>query len=170
MRNETEMMRRMLKIEKEIERLRAAEYTTQNRFDGCRVYRTTNQSITAGSTVQITWEAENWDTAGMWTSGTDITVPGPGLYVVVLGVRWAATADSTFNWEMIYLDGSSRSKRIHASANDILDHRITDIVQVTGSSGVITGRVQKNTGSAQNILSGTNFTYMAVARLPRIGF
>ena len=57
----------------------------------CRVYR--SSSLTGyTSNTQITWNAEDFDTDSMWTSGATMTVNTPGIYLVTFSGLFVATA------------------------------------------------------------------------------
>lgn len=59
-----------------------------------RAYRTTAQTLTTGTETTITWEADESDAYGFWSSGaaTVMTCQVPGRYLAVADVRFAANA------------------------------------------------------------------------------
>lgn len=57
----------------------------------CEVYRTSNLTSYTPNTA-ITWQAERYDTDGMWTSGSSITIGTDGIYAVVFNVGINCTA------------------------------------------------------------------------------
>lgn len=59
----------------------------------CKVYRTADLNIATGTTyTTVTWQAESYDTASMWTSGTDVIVPLSGIYLVHATASWNGNA------------------------------------------------------------------------------
>lgn len=59
-----------------------------------RAYRTTAQTLTTATETTITWEADESDAYGFWSSGaaTVMTCQVPGRYLAVADVRFAANA------------------------------------------------------------------------------
>ena len=61
-----------------------------------RVYRSTAQTITTGTTgTVLTFDAERWDTGGVHSTVSNtgrLTATRAGVYVIGLGVEWAANA------------------------------------------------------------------------------
>lgn len=65
----------------------------------CKVYRTSDQSIATGSTfVNVSWNAAQFDPWGMWTSGTNVTVPITGRYLVNATVHFNAASPYTVSY------------------------------------------------------------------------
>ena len=58
------------------------------------VYRSSTLTSYTSNTA-ITWQAEHYDTDGMWTSGTGITVGTTGLYLVAFAGRFQSSATTT---------------------------------------------------------------------------
>ena len=51
---------------------------------GCGVKRTSDYTISSNSEYVISWQSEIFDHSDMWSSGTNITLPKPGLYLINL--------------------------------------------------------------------------------------
>lgn len=60
-----------------------------------RVKRTSNLTGYTSATA-ITWQAEDFDTDGMWTSGSTINVNTAGIYVVTFAFRFTTATAVTF--------------------------------------------------------------------------
>lgn len=74
----------------------------------CKVYRTSDQNIATGSTfVNVSWNAAAFDPWGMWTSGTNVTVPITGRYLVNATVHFNAASPYTVSYRSgrIYQNG-----------------------------------------------------------------
>jgi hypothetical protein len=85
----------------------------------CEVYRTSNLTGYTSNTA-ITWQAERYDTDGMWTSGSSVTIQTPGIYVITLNVGITATATVTLMTAGIYISGqlSAQTYANVANGND----------------------------------------------------
>jgi hypothetical protein len=114
----------------------------------CRVYRSSDLTGYASNTA-ITWNAEDYDTDGMFTaSSTDITINTPGVFLVVLNIYWTASAGVTTHNAVIAANGTPiQSKQsIDVSATG-------GVVPQTGvfsfpAGTVLTARAVYNGGSA----------------------
>lgn len=59
----------------------------------CKVNRTTDLNIATGTTyTTVTWQDASFDTANMWTSGTDVIAPLTGRYLVHATAAWNGNA------------------------------------------------------------------------------
>lgn len=56
----------------------------------CKLYRTTaTLSIANGTTrTAVTWQAAAWNLGSMWASGTNVTVPVAGRYLIIVNAPW----------------------------------------------------------------------------------
>lgn len=70
----------------------------------CEVYRTSNLTGYTSNTL-ITWQAERYDTDGMWASGASVTIQTAGIYAVTFNVGTSATATVTTMTAGIYIGG-----------------------------------------------------------------
>jgi len=63
--------------------------------NGITLRRNTTQSIpTAGSSVAIDWNVADFETPEMWTSGSTVTIPLPGMWAFTFQVEWASAVGS----------------------------------------------------------------------------
>lgn len=68
---------------------------------GCEVYRTSSLTGYTANTL-ITWQAERYDTNGMWSSGASVTIQKDGIYSVTFNAGISATATVTVMTGAIY--------------------------------------------------------------------
>ena len=73
----------------------------------CRVYRSSDYSYSSGF---ITWNAEAYDTDGMWSSGDSITIQTAGVYMVTANITVTCSATLTWLAANIYRDSNSVSR------------------------------------------------------------
>lgn len=57
-----------------------------------RVYRTSDQAINNASATPITWQADDSDAYGYWSSGNAISIGVPGRYVAVAQADFASSS------------------------------------------------------------------------------
>lgn len=77
---------------------------------GAAVYRSTDQSITAGgSGAFITFDTEIYNSVGMWISSapTKITILVAGYYICSGNLRWEASATGSQLLQAVYLNGTT---------------------------------------------------------------
>lgn len=88
---------------------RVTDYTDQEvpGAKGTRVYRTTSQSIPNATWTAITWEAEEYDDDGLWSSGSGLTVVTAGLYVLSVTASFAVGSGGVHRLLRILRDRSS---------------------------------------------------------------
>ena len=115
--------------------------------------RTTTQSLPDTTYTAITWNSESVDTAGMFTSGTDITVQKAGFYSITVSISWpnstagSRTARILKNGTAINLDKISPFNGPHWSNLSWID--------TFAVGDVITVDALQNTGAALSINSAT---------------
>ena len=79
----------------------------------CKVRRTSNVT-SYGSSTEFTWQAEDYDTDAMWTSGTDVTINTDGVYVLTFeGLASIATSWSLVE-PKILVNGTAVAQNIVA--------------------------------------------------------
>jgi hypothetical protein len=61
---------------------------------GVGVKRNNNLTISPSTETTISWEAEDWDDANMWSSGGNIAVPKNGYYIVSLVLTLSVVSGS----------------------------------------------------------------------------
>jgi len=68
---------------------------------GCKVYRTTNLSVASGSQTAITWNAEQWDSDGMFSPSSQyIYFKRTGIYFCFFNAIFTTDwVTSSFNWK-----------------------------------------------------------------------
>jgi hypothetical protein len=70
-----------------------------------QVYRTSDLTSYVASSA-ITWQAENYDTDSMWSSGTNVTINTSGIYLVEFSGLFSASATLTAVFPEIQLNGT----------------------------------------------------------------
>jgi len=134
-------------------------------FSGAYVYRLTDQSVGTGSATPVTWTAEYFDTDNYWTSGTDITVPSTGYYLIGGSVYWAGDMSDDWTWIGVRINGASKDQIAYESENtNWLAYPFAGLHYLTAGD-VITMAVQQNSGSNKNLLNSTAGTHLYVQRL-----
>ena len=118
---------------------------------GCETKITSNiTNITNGSYADISWQAENFDDANMWTSGSSISLPKAGLYLVTVSLGWYCT--STGDVLITVIKGGTDLSSTHGfrtiSGTMIIT---TQHVFNIASPTTISVRVTNNTGSTGEI-------------------
>ena len=78
----------------------------------CRVYRSSDWTY---SGTYISWNAEHYDTDGMWSSGTDITIQTAGVYLVEASYAYTCAASNTW-MGLLIAKGSVFAARTSAPA------------------------------------------------------
>lgn len=74
----------------------------------CKVTRTTPQSIPNNAVTAVTFTSEVFDTAGMFPgSGTEVTIPADGLYLVLAQALFASNATGTVRQASVKRVGGS---------------------------------------------------------------
>lgn len=126
-------------------------------FVGCRVYRTTNQSLPNGAAASILWDAEDFDTGLHSTaSNTDrLTADRTGYWLVVAEgafnsngtgqrfLRFFKNGTSTARSQLVPVSGDET----HINASVILHLAATEYVTVSAF---------QNSGDALDLIGGNN--------------
>jgi hypothetical protein len=113
--------------------------------------RTTDTSVTSSSTYAVVWETEDADTDGFWTSGTDIVIQTPGLYLVIGSVEWANASDSTSRQTMIYKNESVLFQTRGPALNTAATHQPVLGLSSCVATDYFEVRVRQLSGSGLNI-------------------
>lgn len=125
-----------------------------------RVSRTSALTLTTATDTLISWQAEERDDYGMWTSGapTVLTCQVPGRYVAGLDVRFAANATGVrAGW--IELNSSTVVGRVRMAATSALPAQLTVASQAFTMSIGDTVRAyveQTSGGNLDLIVSGSS--------------
>lgn len=146
------------------ERVRSVEDFLSRRIK-TRLYRTTNQSSPPGVAVDVSWQAESYDTGGLWTSGTTLIVPpgAEGDYLILAQVQFNPTSDGVF-WRSelgIMIGGSYKAI---SGGNEFVSAAV-DHTCLAGETIKLVTSVGTSFTLAQTIKGGANSTYISVRRL-----
>lgn len=123
---------------------------------GVQLRRAANQSIPNNTSTPISWDTQDEDIGGFWTSGTTITVPADydGIYVVTFRVV-VPTAASTRNFAEVVvtssITGITGEYRIPSSSPTGGESRMA--AYYTGplaAADTFVANVVQSTGSPQN--------------------
>lgn len=131
-----------------------------------RVYRTSDASIADATDEVVTWEADEFDGLGHWSSGTDLTVQVPGRYQAVAQVRFAANATG-FRAAWIRLNGSTQIARTQvlpiSGSPSYFQVVSTPVALVAGDDLQLV--VRQNSGGALSLIGGAYDTALALTYL-----
>lgn len=125
-----------------------------------RVYRNDPVTLTTATNTLITWQADERDDYGMWTSGapTVLTCQVPGRYVAGLDVRFAANATGIrAGW--IELNSTTVVGRVRMAATSALQAQLTVASQTFSMSIGDTVRAyveQTSGGNLDLIVAGSS--------------
>jgi hypothetical protein len=124
-----------------------------------RVVRTSDVTNYSGST--ITWQAETFDTDGMWSSGTTVTIQTAGIYLVnfyasanpVAGTPVYGNPQISINGTLQYIQQTP-----YFAGNSAMRGAITALHSFAASD-TVTAAMDVNWGGAANgtLKGGTNF-------------
>ena len=118
---------------------------------GCETKITSDiTNIVNGSYVDISWQAENFDDANMWTSGSSISLPKAGLYLVTVSLGWYCT--STGNVLITVIKGGTDLSSTHGfrTVNGTMIITTQHVFNIT-SPTTISVRLTNNSGSTGEI-------------------
>ncbi|HEY7822314.1 MAG TPA: hypothetical protein VIG24_05755 [Acidimicrobiia bacterium] len=117
----------------------------------CRVYRSSTLTGYSSGT-EITWNAEDFDTDSMWSSGTDITINTAGIYLVQGSIYITGSATITRGGAGIYYNGALRgyhnvppesSTSLYIQRSDVFKLAVNDTISavalIAGGSGYSVG-------------------------------
>lgn len=126
-------------------RVLALIHKTESR--GCRVYRTTTQTITAGAFTALSWDTEDNDTDGCWASGnpTRLTAARDGYYL----------AGGSFSLDAAQITSADRMG-IRVRKNGTIYLGGTDLHTVNGEAmvlGVASGQIWLSAGDYLEVVA-----------------
>lgn len=110
--------------------------------------RTTDTALTNGQFYEIVWETENRDNDGFWSSGADITIQIPGVYIVRLEVEYDTTSYSGYPIQAIIEHESSYVASVkQVSYNGTTRIECTAVLNCAASD-VINGVARQSCGTS----------------------
>lgn len=117
-----------------------------------RAFRTTAQTLTTATETTITWESDEADAYGFWSSGaaTVMTCQVPGRYLAVADVRFAANATG-IRTAYIERNSSTTIGRLRVSATSAGATHLTVTSQATTLAIGDTIRVRAEQTSGGNL-------------------
>lgn len=126
-----------------------------NRAVAPRVYRTTNLSIANETPTPITWEAEDSDPYGFWSSGSAVSVTVPGRYVAVGQADFTSNATGVRSASII-VDGTAIGAQRVGAFTGVAHLNVTSVpFTVTGSTTVALW-VEQNSTAALDVVASAS--------------
>jgi len=125
----------------------------------CCLKKTGVQSVNDSSDTLVTWESEEYDPEGMFTSTdstTRITVPYTGAYLVVANMLFAADADG-FRYVRIYLNGVIKAQEFQPGNGTGGNHFGTTVIYPATAGQYFEVSVEHSAGAALNIGGASNY-------------
>jgi hypothetical protein len=131
----------------------------------CIVYRSSD--LTGYSQgAAITWNAEAIDTDGMWSSGTDVTIQTPGLYLLTLKGQVQGSATITAMGWRIAIGGTTAVQSYSTSVNSgILTQNTVCLIASLAATNTVSANVTIGGGSAYIVKGGANPNSESVSSL-----
>jgi hypothetical protein len=131
----------------------------------CRVSKTADQSIPDNAPTVVTFDAEQFDTAGMHdnvTNNSRITIQTPGVYLIVGQASWATNAsgrrDLSFKLNGNFASGSGPWGTLSKPANAGFDAANISQVAVLAAADYVELSVFQSSGGALNLKGGASDT------------
>lgn len=121
-----------------------------------RVYRTSDQAISNASATPITWQADDSDAYGYWSSGTAINIGVPGRYVATAQVDFASSSVGVRSASII-LGGATVIGAERLGAYTGVAHLNVHSVPFTVSStNSVAVWVEQNSSASLNVVASGN--------------
>jgi hypothetical protein len=128
-----------------------------------KVYRSSNQTSYT-SQASISWQAEEYDTDAMWTSGTDVTIKTAGIYLISFYAFASGAATITSVFAGVRKNGTYLGQQNFAPYTTTATSCTYSNTHKLAVSDVITADVQFLGGSAY-VVSGAATDANAQSRL-----
>ena len=138
-----------------------------------RVYRTSDVNITDGTDTTVTWQADEFDALGHWSSGSSVTVKVPGRYLIVAQVRFAANATGHRDaWIMVDQSApptpagrSVARTQVPATSGSPTYFQVVSQPVALGTNDTVELRVRQNSGGTLALIGGAYDTALALTYL-----
>lgn len=121
-----------------------------------RAFRTTAQTLTTATETTITWESDESDAYGFWSSGaaTVMTCQVPGRYLAVADVRFAANATGI---RTAYIERNATSTigrvRVSAAATGATQLTVTSQATTLAIGDTIRVRAEQTSGGNLDVVA-----------------
>lgn len=120
-----------------------------------RVYRTTNASVANATATPITWQADDADGYGFWSSGSAVTVNVPGRYVAVGQADFASNATGVRSASIVVNGAVVGAQRV-AAYSGVAHLNVSSVPFTVGASSTVALWVEQNsTGTLDVVASGS---------------
>lgn len=137
---------------------------------GARVYRSTDQSITASTNTPISFDFASYNPVNMWTSAapTKITARVSGYYLVTGTVTWDTSASGTNLLHSVYLNGTTEIAYVNHIRSAINQWAVpaTSTYFLSAGDYVELAACQDSAGALLAITRGVVGLTLAAHRLP----
>lgn len=117
----------------------------------CRVKRTSNLTSYTSQAL-ITWEAKDFDTDSMWSSGTSIAINTAGLYTITFHCRMTTATSPTLVESQI---GGSVNDRLAVALSRANDYRFTHSTLSNLAVGATVAAAVEYSGGTSHAIDGT---------------
>jgi hypothetical protein len=123
----------------------------------CQVYRSTDLTGYTSSAA-ISWDAEAFDTDGMWSTGTDVTINTAGVYSIDFYYYASGAATITGGVPYLSVDGTSIGEQYSVVISGVNIIGSFNITESLSASSVITAHFAFLGGSAYIINGDSSLT------------
>lgn len=120
-----------------------------------RVYRTSNLAILNATPTAITWQADNADPYGFWSSGTGVVVSVPGRYVAVGQADFESNATGVRSASII-ADGVVVGAQRIGAFTGVAHLNVTSVPFTVTSSTTVAFWVEQNSSASLNLVASSN--------------
>jgi hypothetical protein len=125
----------------------------------------TLQSVNSGTWAEITWDAQEWDTDNMWSSGARITFNTAGYYAVSAGIILASAFNATVNMRLRHFPSAASDNDIASDYRTVTTSAAAEMnlarVNYFGVGDELAVRVWHNRGSAVDMQKDGSVAHLA---------
>lgn len=122
---------------------------------GCKVNRTTDQTITTGAITALSWQAAASDPFSMWGGGSTVTVPWKGYYGCSVCAIWASSNSGFYRRLTLLVSGGAEDMQSLQLANtaDVnpLRQNVSAVGMLLNAGQTLSASVQHDAGADRTI-------------------
>lgn len=151
-------------------------------FVGASVYRTSTVLIPALTMTPISWESEEFDEGGIWTSAapTRLTAPSDGIYQVIAHTSWYYGTDEAVILEVLKNSaGAYDNSKVIAHATRLGDltatdgytpdayetHKVARYIELEAGDYLEAMVMLRYSGSPEEMVGGLGYTYFQLVKV-----
>lgn len=140
-------------------------------FVGVTVRRTTASSALAAATfTDVTWEAADYDTSTFWTSGTDLTIPDNGKYLISFSPHYQGMNATAWSEQAVIVNGVNKfSARQDGDASLTLTGVCQTVLDLSAGDTVKFQAYQSAVGASTTLYGHATDAYATRASIAFIG-